>query len=112
MIEKINKIIPYISENFITYPLWEEGKYIPFFNFWQLCKTQDEIIALDKKLQNVFANSGYKVQYNDCNYSETILSYSVYPAYNELDNGGYEFVKKDWSINEMLDLIIKAIGNG
>ena len=28
--QKIEKLIPFISEEFITYPLWEEGKYIPF----------------------------------------------------------------------------------
>ena len=106
MIQKqIDKLIPYLSENFITYPLWEEGKYIPFVNFWQICKTQNEIQVLDKNLQKVFENSGYIVQYNDCNFDETILQYSVYPNYHDLDDGGYKFVKQDWSIEEVLDLL-------
>ena len=106
MIQKqIDKLIPYLSENFITYPLWEEGKYIPFVNFWQICKTQTEIQVLDKNLQKVFENSGYIVQYNDCNFDETILQYSVYPNYDDLDDGSYKFVKQDWSIEEVLDLL-------
>ena len=28
--KKIEKLIPSLNENFITYPFWEEGKYIPF----------------------------------------------------------------------------------
>ena len=106
MIQKqIDKLIPYLSENFITYPLWEEGKYIPFVNFWQICKTQNEIQVLDKNLQKVFENSGYIVQYNDCNFDETILQYSVYPNYDDLDDGSYKFVKQYWSIEEVLDLL-------
>ena len=31
--QKIEKLIPFISEEFITYPLWKEGKYIPFLKF-------------------------------------------------------------------------------
>ena len=107
--KQIDKLIPYLSENFITYPLWEEGKYIPFVNFWQICRTQNEIQVLDKNLQKVFENSGYVVQYNDCNFDGTILEYSVYPNYDDLDDGSYKFVKKDWSIEEMLDLLEIAL---
>lgn len=32
--KKIEKLIPYISEEFITYPLLGEGKYIPFLKCW------------------------------------------------------------------------------
>jgi hypothetical protein len=39
MIQKqIDKLIPYLNENFITYPLWEEGKYIPFVNACQIVR--------------------------------------------------------------------------
>ena len=103
--QKIERLIPYLNENFITYPLWEEGNYAPFVNFWQICKTQEEIQLLDKNLKNVFENSGYIVQYNDCNFDETILQYSVYPNYDDLEDGSYKYVKQDWSIEEMLDLL-------
>ena len=33
--KQFEKLIPYVSENFITYRLWEEGKYFPFINIWQ-----------------------------------------------------------------------------
>ena len=107
--QKIDKLIPYLSENFITYPLWEEGNYTPFINFWKICKTQEEIQLLDKNLKKVFDNSGYIVQYNDCNFDETILQYSIYPNYDYLDDGSCKFVKQDWSIEEMLDLLCDVL---
>lgn len=30
------KIIPFVCENLITVPLWEEGDYSPSLNIWQL----------------------------------------------------------------------------
>jgi len=107
--EKIEKLIPFISENFITYPLWEEGKYIPFVNFWIKVDTEDEIQEFDFKCKEIFEDTGYIVSYNDTNYSNTILQYSVFPNFNDLENGPYEFVKKDWSIEEMIDLLIIAL---
>lgn len=31
---KYEELIPFVSENFITVPLWEEGDYTPYINFW------------------------------------------------------------------------------
>lgn len=31
---KFEDLIPFVSENFITVPLWEEGDYTPYINFW------------------------------------------------------------------------------
>lgn len=28
------KLLPFVSENFITFPLWEEGDYRPTLNIW------------------------------------------------------------------------------
>ena len=103
--QKIEKLIPYLSENFITYPLCEEGKYIPFVNFWQKIDNEIQEQILDKKLKETFDGTGYFVIYQDSNYSNTILQYSVCPTYFEIDNGGYKFEKESWSIEEMLELL-------
>jgi hypothetical protein len=107
--KKIEKLIPYISENFITYPLWEEGKYIPFVNFWQKVETEEEFEVLGKKIEIVFENSGYVVHYSDWNFSDTIHNYEIYPDFEDKDDGSYEFVNKDWSIEEMIDLLSALI---
>lgn len=107
--KKIEKLIPFLNENFITYPLWEEGKYIPFVNFWIKIDLEGEEQEFDFKCKEIFEDTGYIVSYNDTNYSNTILQYSVFPNFNDLDNGSYEFVKKDWSIEEMLELLAVAL---
>ena len=109
--EKINKLLPYVSENFITYPLWEEGKYIPFINFWQICKENKEF----KKLLNktiAFNNSGhgYIIEVTDENIkSSKPFNLQIYPDFEDTEEGGYEYVKKDWSIEEMLEIITELI---
>ena len=54
-IEKLIKdIIPYVDENFITFPLWEEGDYRPVLNFWFICPELPfkgkEMLYTDKNL--------------------------------------------------------------
>ena len=101
--EEFNKLIPYVSENFITYPLFEEGKYIPFLNFWHIPK--DDCIVYDR-LQD-FDNPYYEILVHDTECS--IKECRIYPKFIELDEGGYEFVKEDWSIEEMVEIVIKLL---
>lgn len=107
--EKINKLIPYISENFITYPLWEEGKYIPFVNFWQ---KEEKVLGCEvmcHQLNKILNSSGYDFVTEDRFESSRIIDFSIYPDFNETEDGGYDFVKKDWSIEEMITLIEKFL---
>lgn len=96
--EKIEKVIPYVEENFITYPLWEEGKYIPFVNFWQAQEYDHEFNRCQ-----VLKDKGYRIELTKT--SGNIHGFFMYPDYNEKDDGGYEYVNKNWSIEEMLDLL-------
>lgn len=107
--ERLNKLIPYVNENAITYPLCEEGKYIPFLNFWQLAETQDAFDGMDTRLLSQFEKSGYIINYSDNNSTNTIHKYEVYPDYLDTEDGGYEFVKKDWSLEEMIELVAAVI---
>lgn len=102
---KIEQLIPFLSENFITYPLWEHGQFIPFINFWQKTDSEKDLMELDNKLKEAFEKSGYIVNYSDNNFSNTIHNYQVYPDFTDLENGDFEYVKKNWSIEEMLDLL-------
>lgn len=34
--EQIKTLIPHVCENFITFPLWEEGDYCPVVNVWKI----------------------------------------------------------------------------
>ena len=103
--EKINKLIPFISENFITYPLWEEGKYIPFLKCWQKADTENKCNRLSNLLNKHFEKSGYEISFVGKEHRSVIHEFYVYPKFKELKNGSYKFTKKDWSIEEMLDLL-------
>ena len=104
--QKIEQLIPYISENFITYPLWEEGKYIPFINFWQRIESQEEFEVLHNKMLQIIPKSGYDVEYDIDSPGNTIHHFYIYPKFKDRKDGSYKFKKKDWSIEEMLDLLV------
>lgn len=97
--KEFNKLIPYVSENFITYPLWEEGKYIPFISFWYM---NDDI---DKNIKE-FKNNDYTI---DVTLEHRINHCQIYPTFEENDELGYVFIKEDWSIEEMIKIIIKLL---
>lgn len=107
---KIDKLIPYVSENFITYPLWEEGKYIPFINFWRICKNNEEFNILIKKMVELKYVGDYKLELIDENIiGEKPFYLQMYPEFEETSEGGYEYVKKDWSIEEMIEIVGELI---
>jgi len=91
--EQINKLIPYISSDFLTYPLWEEGNYTPFINFWH--------IGNDKKLplnfnSDINLNDEYIIELEEKR--GTINNYRIFPNYEYDNSGGFDYIKKDWSI--------------
>ena len=101
--KEFNKLIPYVSENFITYPLAEEGIYLPFLNFW----------CIDKKTVNKvkkFKNDNYEI---NTHWSSTIFDttqhYTISPKFEYNDELGYVLIKEDWSIEEMIQIIIKLL---
>ena len=63
--KQIEKIIPYIDENFITFPLWEEGLYIPFVKFWQIFNDEienDKAVAIVEKFN--IDNKKYDIEFD------------------------------------------------
>lgn len=107
--KQIEKLIPYVSENFITYRLWEEGKYFPFITVWQKAETKTKYKILTKKIEKIFKSSGYMYEF-ETKYDSSILhDIYIYPDFNENEEGGYEYVKEDWSIEEMIELALKVV---
>ena len=98
--EQFNKLIPYMSENFITYPLFEEGNYTPFLNFWTIPK-EDNIDIYRGLLE--FQHPHYEIIVEDTECS--IKECKIYPKFTEL----YEYAKSDWSIEEMVEIVIKLL---
>lgn len=82
-----------------------EGKYIPFINFWQRAGTTKECNKLNKRLRKLDTNTGYKIGVEDKEYISVLFNIFIYPDFIETEDGGYEFIKKDCSIEEMLTML-------
>jgi len=109
--EKIEYVIPYVSEEFITFPLNEEGKYIPFVNFWQLLKNKKDLKTLKQKLECALEGTGYAFEFLPL-YTITSIQYiQIFPDFIDLDDGGYKFIKEDWSVEEIVDIFAEFIKN-
>ena len=100
--KKIEQLIPFVDENFITFPLWEEGIYAPSVNIWLITK---EPYVLDQYTISLLENTSYEYYIDDENSSHNIYRISIFPLY---DYKTYSFSKK-WSIEEMIDLAKKII---
>ena len=107
--QKIEKLIPFISEEFITYPLWEEGKYIPFLKCWQKADSENEYTSFSNRLNKHFEKSGYEISFILQEHRSVIHEFYIYPKYKELKNGSCKFNKTDWSIEEMLELLATVL---
>lgn len=111
--DKINKLIPYISENLITYSLWEEGNYTPFINVWQMADSAREEEELIKKIGELFTkvpiHTRYTIEFEDSS-KGSCIQILIYPKFKDTDKG-YEYISEDWSIEEMFDILIYIFDN-
>jgi len=107
--KKFETILPYMSENFITYPLWEEGVYIPFVNFWRVIKTKEDFESFQQFVTDVNYETHYYVVADTTEVG--IVNFSIYPDFDYGDEGSYFFMKPDWSIEEMIEIIESFINN-
>lgn len=118
--ELIEKITPYQQENFITFPLFEEGNFMPAINFWQIFKeipfdidyelTQQldfipEYISLDYEIQSY--NSKIEYKNNTFNIVESdeeiyLINFSVYMNTDPT-------ISSEYDLNEMLKIVLSII---
>jgi hypothetical protein len=102
--KNIETLLPFVDENFLTFPLWEEGKYIPFVNFWRKYDLQKDYEIEYTKFKKFFKKTGYVIAETDV-FGGCITYYEIYPDFKELKDGSYEYKKHDWSIEEMLEML-------
>jgi hypothetical protein len=104
---KIEKLIPFIEEEFITYPLWEEGKFVPFVNFWQKLENPKDVKDFELKLSGI-KKLGYEFD-KSTTHRFKIYNYEIYPNFEEREDGSVEFENKKWSIEEMVELLVSIV---
>lgn len=121
---QIQKLIPFVDENFITFPLAiTEGVYIPFYNFWQSLSTKEDVKLFLDKAKTILKDTGYTIDFQyeedvhiynhaDIERDSTIVYFQIYPIYEiDTDNDGNVFVNVDpLSFDvDAIDLLIKII---
>lgn len=119
---QIQKLIPFVDENFVTFPLAiTEGVYIPFYNFWQSLSTKDDLKAFIRKVTSILKDTGYEIKLRDeedvhiHNYGETdnmqstIVYFQIYPICKTDDDNVFVNVDPLSFDVDAIDLLIKII---
>jgi hypothetical protein len=105
----ITKIIPYMEENFITFPLWEEGIYFPTVCIWQLL-SEAQLTKLDELIEKEIRPKGYECFYERGKIMSTVITITPKYDINYEDTGSYfNLANPNWSIAEMLQCCLTII---
>jgi hypothetical protein len=103
--KQLERLIPYISEEAITYPLWEEGNYTPFLN---LDIVTEKLLELESSLEEEVNSKGYEFQTER---EGRIFKISICPDFEYNDEGSFDYMVEGWSIEEMIDIVAKVLNN-
>lgn len=119
---QIQKLIPFIDENFITFPLAiTEGVYIPFYNFWQSLSTRNDLKIFIRKATSILKDTGQEIKLRDeedvhiHNYGETdnmqstIVYFQIYPICKTDDDNVFVNVDPLSFDVDAIELLIKII---
>lgn len=100
--ETIEKIIPYVDEDFLTFPLAEEGNYTQFLNFWQLAKTEKEAEKIEKKIKKFNGeNKKYCLDVVEPVMGVGVFRLSISPRFETAEDGSCDYLFEGWSVEEM-----------
>ena len=97
--KKIKQLIPFVSDDFMTFPLSEEGDFRPTISFWQLYKSKDCIPYLD----NFTINDIYVI----VEIKENLHNY--YCVTYSLSNNTDPTKHSKYNLKKMLNLATKII---
>lgn len=104
--EHIQYIIPYVSKDFITFPLTEEGNYTPFINFWQIFNAKKKKKEFEKRLNALLKPYDFKLEEK---YTwGKIVEYHIYPAFITKRYGVYIY-KQEWMMEDIITILGKFL---
>jgi len=121
---QIQKLSPFVDENFITFPLHIESNDIPFYNFWQGLSTKDDLKFFIRKAKDILKDTGYTIDivnkevvanlYTKASKENntSIVYFQIYPIFEtDSDNDGNVFANVDSKSFDVdaIDLLIKII---
>ena len=104
--KQIEKLIPYIGDNFISYQLSKEGVYIPFITLTKYIGINETIDDLQAKLEEFLTPNNYEFEVNRI--GRNMYECLAYPSFYNKEDHSYEFKKDDWSLEELIELLIQS----
>jgi hypothetical protein len=100
--ENILKIKNIIGYNFITF---QEG-IVPVLTFLNPEKYSDNLQEFDLIVSELNNSRKYEIECIDSSTFGDHYKYTITPRYYQLEER-IEFVSKDWSIEEMIEILVK-----
>jgi hypothetical protein len=100
--ENILKIKDIIGYNFITF---QEG-IVPVLTFLNPEKYSDNLQEFDLIVSELNNSRKYEIECIDSSTFGDHYKYTITPRYYQLEER-IEFVSKDWSIEEMIEILVK-----
>lgn len=105
----ITQLTPYVGDNFIEFPLWEQGHWIPQLTFWQKFENEDQACLFFNHLKKI-CGLAYKCEFDRMTESTSnIFHIYIMPSYQISDTDEVKYNFMNWTIEEMVYLAIKAI---
>ena len=87
-----------MDENFMTFPLMEEGLYFPQINLWTISNPHVAVQETEFEVNGYYIFTEHKPR------RQSVLHYNISPAWDYDDKDSYKFKKEDWSIEEMIQI--------
>ena len=87
-----------MDENFMTFPLMEEGLYFPQINLWIVSNPHVAVQETEFEVNGYYIFTEHKPR------RQSVLKYNISPAWDYDDKDSYKFKKEDWSIEEMIQI--------
>jgi len=108
--ERIDKLYPFVSEDFLTYKEWQDDIWCPYLTVWQFAKTEADYDNLVKRMDLVLKTNKYTANIKE-EYNTLLKVYRIvmHPKFKRLKGGGAKYTKPDWSIEEMIDALLKFV---
>lgn len=112
--KRLEKLLPYATNNIISYDLWEEGIYnVPFFRIFQVLDKK-ELKKFEEKVEKLNNNNldyVFEIEDKDCYRTMNKKTYTIvcFPNFEYNKDGSIYHIKDTWSIEEMIDLMVKLV---
>jgi len=102
--EQFERLIPYMDDNFIRYPLTEEGNFLPVLHIWQVVETAEAAGKLREIVDKFAVRYDIELEMQ----SRTTVDVSISPK-TKYEESVQVPLSAEWSIEEMVEILVQII---